>query len=177
MFWLSVLLLVFAQAESAPALSVPEKSGVYFRQNNADWINLQPAVVSNSKTKGLELFVYTGGYTNLGLDITCPGARSSTRISVAAPTFYVRGIGSAQDAMLIRLTQKKDRRICKTSFSNVTVDNKGGFRKGDIQKLETAEYPNSLFSVTPGKKLDPGEYLLVFGNSPNGFDFGIDRAK
>jgi hypothetical protein len=39
------------------------------------------------------------------------------------------------------------------------------------------EYPDGSFSVTPEKELDPGEYLLVFGNSPGGYDFGIDKAK
>jgi hypothetical protein len=162
---------------AAPAPSVPEKSGIYFHQNDADWVSLQPAVVSDSKTKGMGLFVYSDGLTNLGLDIACPGAKASARLSVPKPTFYSRGVGSAKDAMLIRLTQKKESRICRTSFSNVTVDNKGGFRKGDIQKLETAEYPDGSFSVTPARELTPGEYLVVFGNTVSGYDFGIDKAK
>jgi|WetSurMetagenome_2_1015567.scaffolds.fasta_scaffold214299_2 hypothetical protein len=177
MIWLNVLLLLFVQADGAPVPPAPEKSGIYFHQNTADWVSLQPAVASDSKAKGMGLFVYSDGLTNLGLDITCPGAKASTRLSVPKPTFYSRGVGSAKDAMLIRLTQRKESRICRTSFSNVTVDNKGGFRKGDIQKLETAEYPDGSFSVTPAKELPPGEYLVVFGNTVSGYDFGIDKAK
>ena len=177
MIWLNVLLLIFAQAAIAPAPSAPEKTGVYFRQNDSGWITLQPAVVSDSKTKGMGLFVYSGGYTNLDVDVTCPGARASTRISVPKPTFYARGIGSAKDAMIIRLTQKKDSRNFKTSFSNVTVDNKGGFRKGDIQKSETAADADGSFSITPERELAPGEYLLVLGSGVSGYDFGIDKLN
>jgi hypothetical protein len=179
MFWLNALLLVIVQATGASmnVPAVPENPGVYFRQNNAAWISLQPIVVSDSKSKGMGLFVFTGGYTNFGVDITCPGARASMRIPGPKPTIFSRGVGSAKDAMLIRLTQKKDRRVFKTSFSNVTVENKAGFRKGDIQKLESAEYPDGSFSVTPGKELTPGEYLIVFGNSVSGYDFGIDKTK
>jgi hypothetical protein len=177
MIWLNVLLLIFVQAAVASAPDIPEKSGVYFRQNSAGWTSLQPAVVSDSKTKGMGLFVYSGGYTNFDVDITCPGARASTRISMPKPVFYARGVGSAKDAMIIRLTQKKDSRVFKTSFSNVTVENKGGFRKSDIQKLITAENADGTFSITPEKELAPGEYLLVLGSSVGGFDFGIDRSK
>jgi hypothetical protein len=176
MIWLNVLLLIFAQAASTAAPSVPEKSGVYFRQDNADWVSLQPAPVSDSKSKGMGLFVYSGGFTNLDIDVTCAGAKASIRMPVPKPAFYVRGVGSAKDAMLIRLTQKKDSRVCRTSFSNVTVENKAGFRKEDIRKLVTAEYPDGTFSVVPEKELAPGEYLLVFGNSVNGYDFGIDKV-
>jgi hypothetical protein len=179
MFWLNLLLAILVQTAgaSAPAPIVPEKSGVYFRQHDTDWVNLQPVVIADSKTKGMELFVYSGGYTNLDIDITCPGAKAFLRLSVPKPAFYSRGVGSPKDAMLVRLTQKKDSRVCKTSFSNVTVDNKAGFRKADIQKLETAQYPDGSFSVAPAKELAPGEYLLVFSNSVSGFDFGIDKAN
>jgi hypothetical protein len=179
MFWLNVLLLVIAQTAGAsmPVPAVPEKPGVYFHQNNADWVSLQPIVITDSKSKGMGLFIYSGGYTNFGVDITCSGAKASMRIPIPKPTFYSRGVGSAKDTMLIRLTQKKDSRVCRTSFSNVTVENKGGFRKGDIQKLESAEYPDGSFSVTPWKELPPGEYLFVFGNSVSGYDFGIDKTK
>jgi hypothetical protein len=178
MVWFSILLLFLIQAaESTPVPAVPETSGVYYRQNNADWIGLKPAVVSDSKAKGMDLFVYTGGFTNLGINITCSGSRASVRMSGRKPTLYIRGVGSAKDAIIIRLKQKKGSRVFRTSFSNVTVQNKGGFPKGDIHKLSAAEYPDGSFSVTPDKGLDPGEYMLVFGNSTSGYDFGMDKAK
>jgi hypothetical protein len=178
MVWFSVLLLFLPQAAAAaPVPVVPEAPGVYYRQDDANWNNLKPAVTSNAETKGLKLFVESGGYTDLGINITCRGARASVRMQVGKPTLYVREIGAAKDAIIIRLTRKKDSRVFKTAFSDVTVQNKGGFRKEDIHKLNVVEYPDGSFSVTPEKELDPGEYLLVFGNSPGGYDFGIDKAK
>ncbi len=178
MVWLSILLLSLLQAaESAPVLAVPEASGVYYRQNDGSWAGLKPAVTAGAEAKGLKLFVDTGGYTDLGINISCRGARASFRMPVQKPTLFVRGVGASKDAIIIKLTQKKDSRVFKTAFSDVSVQNKGGFRKEDIHKLNVVEYPDGSFSVTPEKDLDRGEYLLVFGNSTAGYDFGIDKTK
>ena len=111
------------------------------------------------------------------MNIACRGPRATMRILLPKPMFYVRGIGPAKDAMLIRLTEKKDSRVFKTSFSNVTVENKGGYRKGDISKLDAIQYPDGSFSVSPEKALAPGEYLLVFSSASTAYDFGIDKAN
>ena len=178
MVWLGALILFSVQiSEYNPSPAVPEASGVYYRQNDTNWIRLQPAVVSNANAKGMELFVYTGGYTDMAMNIICPGPRASVRIPLQKPTLYVRGIGSAKDAMLVRLKKKRDSRELKTAFSKVTVENKGGFNKRDIYKLTAAEYPEGFFSVSPEKALPAGEYLLVFGNALTAYDFGIDKSK
>jgi hypothetical protein len=178
MIWLSILILYLVQAAiSTPVPAVPDASGVYYLQDKANWISLHPAVFSDAKAQGMKLFVDTGGYTNLGMNVTCPGARASVRMPVRKPTLYIRGVGSAKDAMVVRLKQKKDSRVFKTSFSNVTVQNKAGFQKKDIRKLRAVEYPDGSFSVTPEEELAPGEYLLVFGSPASGYDFGIDEAK
>jgi hypothetical protein len=178
MFWFNALILFLLQAtEAAPAPGVPESPGIYYLQNNTNWISLQPAVVADASAEGMELFVYTGGYTDMGMDIACRGPRASVRILLQKPILYVRGIGSIKDAMLVRLTKKKDRRVYKTSFSNVTVENKGGFKKQDIYKLNTSENADGSFSISPEKTVPPGEYLLVFGNTALAYDFGIDKAK
>jgi hypothetical protein len=178
MIWLGALILFFVQvSENIPAPDVPEASGVYYRQNETNWVFLQPAAVSNAKTKGMDFFVYSGGYTDMAMTITCPGARASVRIALQNPTLYVRGIGLAKDAMLVRLKKKTDSRELKTAFSNVTVENKGGFNKRDIYKLTATEYPDGFFSISPEKLLPAGEYLLVFGNASTVYDFGIDKSK
>jgi len=79
--------------------------------------------------------------------------------------------------MLVRLTIKKDARVYKTSFSNVTVENKEGFSKGNIFKLIRQINPDGSFSVSPEKELPPGEYLLVLGSAVPAYDFGIDGGK
>ena len=176
MNWLSVLLLLFLPQAAKPSTmpDLPVKPGVYYRQDHANWVSLQPAPVTDAKTKGMGWFIDSGGYTNLGMSIVCRGAKAVVRISVPKPTFFVREVGSSKDIMLIRLTQKRDKRTFQTSSSDATVDNKGGFKKGDIRKMAVVENPDHSFSVTPEEDLKPGEYLLVFGTASAGFDFGID---
>jgi hypothetical protein len=178
MVWLGVLVLFSVQVlDSNPSHAVPQAPGIYYRQNDEDWISLRPAVIADASAKGMELFVYTGAYTDLTMSITCLGPRSSVRIPPGKPAFYVRGIGPAKDAMLVRLKKKKESRTFKTTFSSVTVENKGGFNKKDIYKLTVSDLPDGSFSVSPEKDLTPGEYLLVFGNASTAYDFGIDKMK
>lgn len=178
MMGLSMLLLCLIQAAAGiPAPDAPEAPGVYFRQDDSGWIRLQPAVTADAGASGIDLFIYTGGYTDVVMNIACPGPQASLRISAPQPTLFVRGIGSAKEAILVRLTKKKDRRAIRTSFSNVDVRNRAGFRKKDVFSLVAREYPDGSFSVWPEKNLPPGEYLLVLGNGLPAFDFGIDRGN
>jgi hypothetical protein len=178
MIALRLLFLLLVQGGDAVRTpDVPEDPGVYYLQDESVWVPLQPVVTSDANARGLQLFVYTEGYTDLDLNVVCPGSRALIRILVPKPVFYVRAIGSAKDMMLIRLTKKSDRRVVKTSFSNVTMANKGGFRREDVFNLILQESPDGFFSVSPEKKLPPGEYLLVLGNAVPAYDFGIDRKK
>jgi hypothetical protein len=178
MIWLGLLTLFLSQAvEPSPSPALPEADGVYYRQADSSWVILQPAVILDAKAKGIDMFVYTAGYTDMAMHIACRGPHAATRIPSGKPTFYARGIGSTKDAMLIRMAIAKDSRVLKTSFSNVAVDNKGGFDKHSIYKLGASENPDGFFSLTPDKTLPPGEYLLVFGNASAAYDFGIDKAK
>ncbi len=172
-----LLFLLFQGGLAARAPGIPASPGVYYRQNDNNWIGIPRASVSSTKAKGLDLFVETGGFTKLGTDIACPGARASTRISAPRPTFYVRESDGPKDAMLIRLTQKKTSRTFHTSSADATVENKEGFRKADIRKTIVTEYPEKIASITPEEDLKPGEYLLVLGAEDISFDFGIDPKR
>jgi hypothetical protein len=177
-FFLSILIFPLLQStQSLGIAKTPEASGTYYYQNNANWVPLQPAPIDKMKTKGMELFLATGGYTRLGASGVYHGAKAALRISVPKPTFFVRAAGSYRNAALIRLVQKKDSRTFHTSSSNISIENRGGFNKGDIRKVFVVEYPDSSFSLTPEENLSPGEYLLVFGGAASGFDFGIDKTK
>jgi hypothetical protein len=178
MIWIGLLLLSLAQVHVPPApMAVPEAPGVYLLQNNSSWLALQTAVVSDADAKGLDMFVYTGGYTDMGMHIACRGPHASLRVPIEKPTFHVRKIGALKDASIIRLSVRKDSRVFKTSYSNVSVDNKGGFDKRDIFKLIASENTDGSFSVIPERALPPGEYILVFGNALATYDFGVDKSK
>jgi hypothetical protein len=175
--WSLLLVLLLQSAGHSDMPEFPADPGVYYLGSAASWVKLQPASIDTIKTKGMELFIETGGYTSLGMNVTCSGGKAALRINVLKPTFYVRASGASKDAMLVRLAQKKTVRTVHTSSANSSVDNKSGFDKRDIRKIAIAEYPDHSFSLTPEQNLSPGEYLLVFGSAASGFDFGVDRKK
>jgi hypothetical protein len=156
---------------------MPADAGVYYRQDDGAWTKLSPARIAEVNAEGVEMFIDTGGYTNLGMRGSLKAARSSFRISTPRPTLYVRGVGSPGDAILIQLRRDSDRRVFETSSADAAIDNKGGFRKKDIRKTAVVNYSDSSFSVTPEQALKSGEYLLLFGYANAGFDFGVDLGK
>lgn len=173
MNWLIFLFLL--QVVKAPLLpDMPTTPGVFYKPTDTDWIKLPPAAIVEMKIKGMDMFIQTGGYTNLKMSIVCRGARAPMRISIPNPAFYIREAGSIKDVMIIRLTQKKDKRTFKASFTDATVENKSGFREKDIRKVSLMEYPDGSYSVAPAENLELGEYLLVFGKATEGYDFGIE---
>ncbi len=177
MKYLGIWFLLLQITQSAQAPSVPDSPGVYYRQANGQWISLSKAPIAKTTTKGLGLFVETGGYTNLETDVVCLGAKALVRITGPRPTFYVRGIGSSSDAMLIQFAQKKDKRTFRKSSGNATVENKVGVKKEAIRETVAAVYDGGVYSVTSATGLKPGEYLLILGDAETSYDFGIDREK
>ena len=172
-----VLLLLLQAAKSEPPVDMPADAGVYYRQDDGAWTKMNPAKIAEVNAKGVEMFIETGGYTNLGMKGVLMAAGASSRISRPRPTFYVRGAGSPGDAVLIQLKRENDSRVFETSSADAAIDNKGGFRKKDIRKTAVVIYSDSSFSVAPEKALKPGEYLLLFGYANAGYDFGIDSEK
>jgi hypothetical protein len=176
---LSCMLLFLLQIAptAPPPPDVPTEAGLYYLQNNTQWIRLEPAPRASKKTRGIGSYVDSGGFTGLATSIVFTGARATMRIEYARPTFFVRGPGFPRDAILVRLTERKDSRALSASTADATVGNKEGFRKEDIRKIGTAAHSKDLFSVTPEADLKSGEYLLVFGYVTNSFDFAIDPPK
>jgi hypothetical protein len=159
----------------SPVPGMPAASGVYFRQDESKWLQLEHAAMAEMKTKGMGLFVATDGLSSLGMTTVYQGSKAPVQISSLHPVFYVRSVGSPQDAMIVQLTQKKDTRTIQASTSASTLENKGGFKKEAVRKVAVTVYSDNSFSVTPIEELKPGEYLLVFGYADAGFDFGITR--
>jgi hypothetical protein len=174
MSYLSLLLFLLMQtAKYPPVAGMPAAAGVYYRQAYAKWIKLEPAPMADMKTKGMGRFIETDGLSNLGMTVVFKGAAASMQISTPQPTFYVRGVGSAKDAIIIQLTRREDSRTIQASSSAASVGNKGGFKKEDIRRVTVIAYSDDSFSATPDEDLKAGEYLLAFAYATAGFDFGI----
>jgi hypothetical protein len=151
----------------------PEGQGVYCRMTESGWTKLEPATISELKSEGIKRFIETAGLSTIYTTITYKGSKASIRVPDARPVFFVRGTGSTQDAIIVRLTQKKDSRETYTESDNTTYDNKGGYKTSEIQRLLITPYSKDAFSATPEEGLKPGEYLLTFGNTNVGFDFSV----
>jgi len=172
-FWFLLLQAVPA----APGPGVPDAPGVYLQQDGKNWTSLQKAAISATKADGLDLFVATGGFTDLALEAVIQGAKASARLFTPRPMLYVRGTGSPEDLALIQLSRKKQSRTFRTSSGDSTLGNRPGFSKENIRNTSVKVYSDGTLSVTPEKDLKPGEYLLVIGDTGNSFDFGIEAKK
>jgi hypothetical protein len=164
-----------AQEISAPIEmpDTPEGQGVFCRIEASKWTRLEPATIADTKIEGMKRFLETVGLSNLYTTITYKGAKAKARVSIARPVFFVRGVGSAGNALIVRLIPKKDSRETYTESDNTTYDNKGGYEASDIRRLLITPYSKDAFSAAPEDGLDSGEYLLTFGNANIGYDFGV----
>lgn len=161
----------------APPPDLPANPGVYYRRGDAAWIKLEPAAVVDSRMSGLDQFIYTDGMTDVTTSVVYGGAQARVQISDPRPVLYIRGAGSSADAMIVHLTRRKDRRTTQISHSAASVDNKGGFKRGEIRKAAVLLYSDDSFSLTPEEELKPGEYLIAFGYPDKAYDFGIAQYK
>jgi hypothetical protein len=177
MICVSVLLLLLQAGQSSSLPDPPKSPGVYYQSSAKAWVNISKPTISRSKLTGTGLFVETGGFTNLGTDVVCEGEKAQTRIFEARPTLYIRGIGSPEDAQIIRLSKKKGSRTFYKSSANSTIENKIGAKKSDIRRSTVNKLSEGLFSILPDSDLNSGEYLLVIGDPENSYDFGIDGKR
>ncbi len=167
------LFLLLQQAKPAPPAGMPAADGVYCRQSDGSWTQLHSASMAQTKTKGMATFIDTDGYTKMSMTTDYKGAHAPVQISNSRPGFFVRGIGSPNEAMILQLTVKKDSRELHTASTASSIENKGGFKKSEIRKVTVLVYSDESFSVTPDEDLSAGEYLFVFGYANAAFDFGI----
>jgi hypothetical protein len=160
---------------SKDAEEPPAGTGVYFRSESGEWTKLLKATTYDAKTRGLERFVETDGYSYLNTTAAFDGASSPFQIEIRKPKFFIRGMAKPKDALIVMLTKKNDRREVKFSSANVSSDNRGGFLLASIRRVRATVVGDQLFSITPEESLKPGEYLIVFGEPNVGFDFGITK--
>ena len=160
----------------APA-GLPERAGVYYPQGPEKWIRLDPAFVDDSKVKGMNAYLQTEGLTGLNMDYVYLGVSAPLQLSERRPTFYVREVGAPQYGQIVQLTQRKENRTVHTASTEVSVGNRGGFKRGEIRPVTITALSDGSFSIVPVSELKPGEYLLALGTAVTGFDFGITATK
>jgi len=167
-----VVMLLF-QVGAPVFTATPGESGVWLLKNEV-WLPMLSASVAGANTRGINNYIYTGGYSNLDIDISLAGPKAALRTSDREPVFIARPDGDGFEPVLVRLEKKKDRRICRTRPSSGSTGNKQGFRKQDIVQTVLTVNPDESFTVRPERPLKPGEYLLVTGAPSSGRDFGVD---
>ena len=178
---LHILLQAHPQSQTpkpdAPDQAMPAGNGVFFRVGAVGWTRLERPKMEDSKAHGLGHFIDTNGMTRLSVTLSYSGASAAIQISNAKPTFFVRGIGSAKEALIVQVTRKKDCREAKVDSTEATFDNKMGFKRGEIRRVTTSPLSKTSFTVTPDEGLKPGEYLLVLGGDDTVFDFGVSSPQ
>jgi len=162
---------VQAGADVFPA--TPPGPGTWLLQNGA-WLTMVSAPVAGTNAKSINNYIYTGGYTNLDMDVSFAGSKAVLRVSGREPVFMARPNDDGFEPVLVRLEKKKDRRVCRARPSSASADNKHGFRKQNIVRTVLTINADKSFIVRPERPLKPGEYLLVTGSPSFGRDFGVD---
>jgi hypothetical protein len=165
------------EAKPAPPPGMPAAAGVYYQNSSGKWIRVDPVFVDESKIKGMGAYMQTDGLTSLGLNYVYLGISAPLQLSEPRPRFYFRGVGTAEEVQLVRLTQGRENRTVRTASTDVSVGNKGGFRRSEIRQVAAVVFSDGSFSVTPEQDLKGGEYLLALGSAMKGFDFGITPGK
>ncbi len=175
-----ICLAMIAQAPApkpAPPSGMPAPKGVYFLQAPGKWISLDPAYVDASKIKGMDTYIETDGYTALNMEYEYLGVSAPLQLTDRKPVFFVRGVGNPQYAQLVQLTKKKENRAVKTSSTEVSIGNRGGFKQSEIRPVTITALSDGSYSIVPVNDLKPGEYLLALGSAVIGYDFGIVSEK
>jgi len=165
------------EPKPAPPPGIPGAAGVYYLQGPGKWVKVDPAFVDDSKAKGMNTFIQTDGLSGLTMSYVYLGVSAPLQIAARRPTFYVRDIGSPGDAQIVQLTPRKENRSVQTASTEVSVGNRGGFKRGEIRPVTIAALSDGSFSIVPVGELKPGEYLLALGTAVTGFDFGITPTK
>jgi len=181
-----VLLLTFALFLARPFVSpaqevsaqvempdFPKGQGVFCRLEASKWAALAPATIVDTELEGMKRFLETVGQSAIYTTITYSGEKAKVQIPDVRPVFFIRGVALAQNALIVRLTQKKDSRETYTESDNTTYDNRGGYKTSEIRRLIITSYSKDAFAATPEEPLKSGEYLLTFGNTHVGYDFSI----
>jgi hypothetical protein len=110
-----------------------------------------------------------------GVTLSFNGAGAALQLADHRPVFYVDGVPSARNMVIVVLDRKKDHRDLKVIRSGVFAA-KGGPDKKHLLDVVAQSVNDHTVSVSPSQDLGPGEYILTDSGGYGGYDFGISEA-
>jgi hypothetical protein len=165
-------------AQAQPSATDFESAGMYYR-TSAGWSKLDLLQYNGTAVRGTEKAIFGMGPTGVWL---FPNNHAPAQLTERNPIFYLRRNPdnprpfSARSLAIVRLESKKDHREIKvSSISGFWGTAKTGYDEKKVVPTAVKQISDNLYSIAPATELEPGEYLLVSGFSPIGYDFGIKR--
>lgn len=182
-------------------------SGIYYYReinNNPNMSELEPAVVSQSKTRGLWGNAFSYGISNLSKNAVLSGANAHFQILENRPVFYFyfnqqqqslttssgtlsgNAIGKAtspNEFILIKAAKKGNDREFPMSSQNISGEQSGVSSKNQtgfqFQKLS-----DGVYKIYFNEDLPSGEYAFMYAGMTAGstgnstlYDFSIPKSK
>jgi len=180
--------------------------GIYYvRQNPGGhrMTQLDPTAYSGGKSGGVSKSAMTYGISKSKWKAVVRGARATTRITEAKPTFFFyfeqkkgslsysaswamwfSGASTPNQFTLARFDSKKDERELIVGEFGATGSSMGT-RGKDVVEFDYTKAAPGIYKVTPRVDMEPGEYCFFYTgtNTAMGmgggqlFDFGINPAE
>lgn len=140
--------------------------GMYAEQNGT-LEKMAPAPYSGSKE--------TNNIAKANVFWTFRGSEAIVKLAVKRPHFVIYSTKphwATTRLVIVRLDKKSDHRELRMASGSM-FGGHGGFDEDKTVTATTTKRDDESWDVSPDKELEPGEYLLTTGISPQGFDFAI----
>jgi len=143
---------------------------------------VQMNTLGQAKTAGRVLNNLTGDLTPLKENAFLVGAVSTTSVSpMPAITVRLPKGDSISNYVLVKLSNKRDRRELEVGSGSGITNSRTGLRPSAIRRTQATEQADGTFRLTPLKPLEHGEYMVyVMGSSDEsksiygkGYDFSV----
>ena len=126
------------RAGPASPPDLPAAAGVYYRQGEAGWVYARAGRHGGHQDPGHGSVPRYLRVVKSQPDHGVSRARSQpSGFLDQKPVFYVRGVGTAQDVLIVQLAKKKDTREIQASSTNASVNNKEGFKRGSLYRVSS----------------------------------------
>ncbi|MGO8933455.1 MAG: hypothetical protein ACLPLZ_08155 [Terracidiphilus sp.] len=152
-------------APPPPAAAAPTRPagiddvGVYFRDRNGAWTNLEPEIV-NFKTGGFLKSIATDGIVKGDINGHIPGKTSKNVLTfpVVLAVYVAEGVDIAE-YQLLRLRESGDAREFRSVTGGV-IHSSGGAARDSVQ-FQSIKIAPRVYQITLDQSLGKGEYGLL----------------